>query len=224
MVFVLCNIAFANSSDLIDFDKRKNRSFIKKNTVLSAKLNDKFNFYHEDSAESVFCLDKVFSNFARGSSKTIFLRIEYEDWIYRWLKANRSLRLYFLMDENDGLPRLIGYGKKDIQMKRLKTYKKKEMVVLRDFTNLPITEEGVYVVGWVELGFPSSIYNLIFKRSLMLFYPRDLKTRKVSLYGEVYSLVESISVEMARRIVDDPIHDLVLKKEGEHYRICGYIK
>ncbi len=223
-VFCFCSMAFADSGDLIDFDKRRNRSYLKENTVLSARLNEGFNFFREDSAESVFSLDDVFSNFAKDRVSGIFLRIEYEDWTYRWLKANRNLRVYFLVDTNGGLPKLIGYSKKKIEIKRLKAYKKEKAVVLRDFTNVPIAEEGVYVVGWVESGFSSSIYNLVFKQSLMLIYPSDLKTREVSLYGEAYPLIKPISVAMAQHIVNGRIVYLVLKEEGGQYEICGYVK
>ena len=64
------------------------------------------------------------------------LKIKYENWIYDWMKDNKDLRLFFNIDHNTGIPKLMGYSRKRLNINEREEARVSGLVNLKDFTTV----------------------------------------------------------------------------------------
>lgn len=224
-MFTIPSFALSLPTELINFDEPLNESYLQKEKVLSARLNQKWNFWKGGNATSTFCIEDVLSNFSAHQSESFFIQVKHEKWVYDWLKEHRNLRIYFKLDAYSGTPELWGYSKQRIALQVNPKFKGK---LPKNFTNFAEADpanipEGKYVLGSLA---PEqlNVYKLAFKQVLLLIYPQDLKVRQLDLYGAYYELSEPVSVALAQALVKSKSYDIVLEKlKNGKYKICGYV-
>ncbi len=235
-VFILlCSPAFLfgqfSSEKLIDFDKRSSKKYVKKHKVITALLDEQFNFGSlANPSDNTIWVNEINNNFSTlyNGKKRDQLRVSNESIIYDWLKEHRFYRIYFFMNEDTGIPELIGYSKKGIKPKIRKRFRKKENIDLIDFTNVDIStlDPANYVVGWLEI---EGTFPLFFKKEIVLVYPTDLTLEPQTFIG-TYTLSKRLSIGMSEVIMQINPESrfqgarLVLKKIGKHYQIVGFTR
>lgn len=217
-------ISSADPADLIDFDDPANQRYFKSHTIISAELDKEFNFRQEGSNSSVYCLNDVESNFSSDRVEKFFLKIKYENWIHGWMKNNQNLRLFFHINDNTGIPKLMGYSSKKLPINTTHSLRKSP-IDLKDFTNVDVSsiESDQYIVGTISPDF-DKIYPFVFKRAIVLGYPSDLKWRNIDSYVGTYKLAKPLSVPMIHAILNNKVHQLVLKKVGDKFEVCGFVR
>ncbi|WP_109300017.1 hypothetical protein [Aquimarina sp. AU474] len=215
---------------LIDFDTRSSQKYIRKHRVITALLDQSFNFGSiANSNDNTIWINEIKANFTTlYDGKKDQLSVANESLMHNWLKEHRSDRIYFSVNESAGGIRLIGYSKKGIKPKIRKQLIDKENIELIDFTNVDIStlDPTNYAVGWLET---NSSFPLFFKDNITLIYPTNL-TLNPETFMKTYSLSKKISVRMAEILLqnnrdmgfDSP--KLVLKKVGDRYEIVGFTK
>lgn len=215
----------ADPVDLINFDQVDNKRYFKSHSIISAYLNKEFNFEQERNNNSVYYLNDVISNFSPDQIENFFLRIKYENWIFDWMKQNQHRRLYFSINNNTGIPKLMGYSDKKLDINELAGDHSTANIELTDYTNMDLSsiEKDTYIVGTLNPDF-NKIYPFVHKRAIVLGYPSDLKWRNIDAYVGTYKLNRPISVPLIHAILSNKVHQIVLKKVGDHYEISGYIR
>lgn len=217
-------IGTADPNDLIDFDNPSNEKYFKSHTIISAHLDQDFNF-KEDKAPTVYCLNDVVSNFSHHKINKFFLKIKYENWVYDWMKENKELRLFFNIDHNTGIPRLMGYSSKNTGVIMSSEADNLPAIQLKDFThvNTASLEEGKYIVGTLSPDF-NKVYPYVFKSAIVLGYPNDLKWGNIDSYVGSYRLNRPMSVALIQAILAKKADQLVLKKVGNSYEVAGFLR
>ncbi|MGB0524538.1 MAG: hypothetical protein ACPGJS_16315 [Flammeovirgaceae bacterium] len=227
IAFILPIAVNADPDDLIDFDDPANERYLKSHTIISAELDKDFNFRKDSKPPTVYCLNDVISNFSPDKVNKFFLKIKYENWIHDWMKNNQNLRLFFNIDHNTGIPKLMGYSRKRLNINERSEASVSGLINLKDFTHVDAStlQEGEYIVGTLSPDF-NKVYPYVFKSAIALSYPSDLKWRNIDSYIGTYQLNKPLSVGQIHSVLSNKASQIVLKKIGNtnKYEICGYIK
>lgn len=212
--------------DLINFDEKSSRSYLKKHRVLSASLDSIINFGHIDRGVNTVWLKDVKANFTTLVPHSGLSLVHKElPWMHPWLKEHKELRVYFWMNDLTGTPELVGYSKDIIEFPKIrKKLLDNEQDTFVDFSSVdPSAFSGTYIRGRLDGSERMTVFTLLYKKNLLLIYPEHLwGAPKISTFADRYKLVKPISVGLLEKIVQEDIF-LVLKKVNHQYEICGYV-
>lgn len=212
--------------DLINFDEKSTRSYLKKHRVLSAKLDSVFNFGAIERGPNTVWLKEVKTNFTTLVPYSgLSLVYKEQSWMHAWLQEHKNLRVYFWMNDQTGTPEFIGYSKDFIEFPKIrKKLVDKEQEGFIDFSEVDRSNfSGTYIRGRLDGSQRMTVFTLLFKKKLLLIYPEHLWGEpKLLTFAGRYKLTKRISVGLLEKIVQEDIF-LVLKKVEQQYEICGFV-